>query len=252
MNWLHQRRSLILYFILTLAIGLSIYFVLTGIIGVSSQLFKVSIADSIKACGRAKVPSLVTPLDNYSSLKRTVPKASPLALQVGSIQLKVNSHFLTAKTENGEVETAVAQPDYGIVRSLHLTQSGEVFVLGEQISYRLRVSVHNGMPVLTKPVPLPFLFSKTCGFWGRITRSCVSEIATYSHELDAVFLSGHTAYGNFISLFAGLSSGDQDITNSGTPFFLGDIPNTGRVLLGGPKGSALYDGQKIIPCKENP
>lgn len=111
------------------------------------------------------------------------------------------------------------------------------------------------MPVLTKSVPLPSLYHETCGFWGRVTRSCRLDIrvlntGAYSHELNAVVLYGRAVFGDFISLFLGLASGDQEITKSGTSFFMGDIPNTGRVVLSGTKGFALYDGQKLFPVQE--
>ena len=61
-------------------------------------------------------------------------------------------------------------------------------------------------------------------------------------------MHGHASFGSFISLVLGLTTGDRDISRSGTPFFIGDIPNTGRVLLSGPEGFALFDGQAIIPC----
>ena len=215
------------------------------------ETWKGALADAIEACGTKKIPALITPLDNVISPKDASTKSTRLSLRVGSIQLTAKNNFLTAKTAHGQVELAISQPDYGTVESLHLTGSKEVFALGEQISYRLNISVNNGIPVPLGPVPLPLLFSRECGFLGRLTQSCAANIATYSNELNAVFLHGVPSFGNFTSLLLGHSSGDQNISRSGTPFFWGDIPNTGHVLLSGPQGFAIYDGQTIAPCMKD-
>ena len=81
--------------------------------------------------------------------------------------------------------------------------------------------------------------------------SCATNMATYSNELNAAFLYGLPSFGGFTSLLLGHSSGDRDISRSDTPFFWGDIPHTGTVLLGGPKGFAIYDGQTITPCMKD-
>ena len=243
MNWLFQGRTFIFYLILTTLIGFSSYLILTTVIRSSSKPFTGSVPDAIESCGTSRLPALKTPLDLF--LEKT---ASSLSLEVGTIQLKASAHLLTAKTEGGEVVVAVKQPDYGTVNSLHRTHSGEIFVIGEQISYRLKASIDDGIPVLTAPTSLPFLFSETCGLFSRITRTCPPNSAIYSQELDAIFLHGYNSFGSFISLVLGLVTSDRDISHSGTPFFIGDIPGTGHVLLSGPEGFALFDGQVIVPC----
>jgi|GEM_PF-4081127 len=231
-------------------IGLSAFFYMK-VFWVFPETGKGFPTDPIAACGTKKIPALATPLAIAISPKDTSAKSARLSLRVGSIQLTANDHFLTAKTELGEVGVAIAQPDYGVVESLHLTSSREIFAIGDQISYRLNISVSNGIPVVLGNVPLPLLFSEECGFLWRLTRSCTTNMATYSNELNAVFLYGLPSFGSFTSLLLGHSSGDRDISRSGTPFFWGDIPNTGTVLLGGPKGFAIYDGQTITPCMKD-
>jgi hypothetical protein len=247
MTKLFQHRLFRFYSGLVALIGLSAFFYIK-VFWVFPETGKGTFADAIAACGTKKIPALVTPLANALSHQDASTKSTRLSLRVGSIQLTAKNNFLTAKTAHGQIEVAISQPDYGTVESLHLTGSKEVFALGEQISYRLNISVNNGIPVPLGPVPLPLLFSRECGFLGRLTQSCAANIASYSNELNAVFLNGIPSFGSFTSLLLGHSSGDRDISRSGTPFFLGDIPNTGHVLLNGPKGFAIYDGQTIAPC----
>lgn len=215
------------------------------------EIRKGALPKAIEGCGTKKIPANLTLLDIYLSSKDASKKSDRLSLRVGAIQLTATSNFITAKTAHGQVEGAIKQLDYGIVESLHLTGSKEVFALGDQISYRLNVSVNNGIPAPLNPVPLPLLFPEECGFLGRLVRSCATNTAIYSNELNAVFLYGMPSFGSFTSLVFGHSSGDRDISDSGTPFFYGDIPNTGYVLLGGSKGWAIYDGQTITPCMKD-
>ena len=158
------------------------------------ETWKGALADAIEACGTKKIPALITPLDNVISPKDASTKSTRLSLRVGSIQLTAKNNFLTAKTAHGQVELAISQPDYGTVESLHLTGSKEVFALGEQISYRLNVSVNNGMPAPLKSVPLPLLFPKECGLLWRLNKSCATNTAIYSNELNAVFLYGMPSF----------------------------------------------------------
>jgi hypothetical protein len=239
------RRTFIIYLILTAVIGFSVYLIVTAVIRSSLKPFTGSVRDAIESCGTSRLPAIKTPLEQDSLLEEN---PSSLSLEVGTIQLTASANFLTAKTEGGKVEVAVSQPDYGTVRSLHRTQSGEIFAIGDQISYRFKASVDNGIPVLTTPAPLPFLFPETCGLFGRITRSCPPNSAIYSHELEAIFLHGRASSGSFMSVVLGLATGDRDLSHSGTPFFMGDIPSTGRVLLSGSGGFALFDGKVIVPC----
>jgi hypothetical protein len=239
------RRTSSIYLILATVIGSSIYLILMAVREFSLKPFTGSVPDAIESCGTSRLPGIKTSLEQDSWLEDS---ASSLSLEVGKIQLTASANFLRAKTKGGEVEVAVSQPDYGTVRALHRTQSGEIFAIGDQISYRFKASVDNGIPVLTTPIPLPFLFPETCGLFGRITRSCPPNPARYSQELDAIFLHGYTSFGSFMSVVLGLAPGDRDMSHSGTPFFIGDIPNTGRVLLSGPEGFALFDGQMIVPC----
>lgn len=232
------------------ALGLSAFFYMK-VFWVFPEIRKGALPDAIEGCGTKKIPADLTLLDINLSSKDASTKSTRLSLRVGSIQLTAERSYLTAKTAHGQVETMVAQPDYGTVKSLHLTGSKEVFALGDQISYRLNISVNNGIPAPLNPVPLPLLFPRECGFLGRLVRSCATSIATYSNELNAVFLHGMPSFGSFTSLLLGHSSGDRDISRSGTPFFYGDIPNTGHVLLGGPKGWAIYDGQTLTPCMKD-
>lgn len=188
------------YLFLTTVIGFLAYLILPTVLGSSIKPLPGPISDAIELCGISHLSELVTPLEDRSFLEQSSTEASSLSLQIGSIRLSASTHFLTAKTEKGEVDVAVPQLDYGSIRSLHLTKSGEIFALGDQTSYRLKASVHNAVPVLTEPSPLPYLFSETCGLFGRITRSCAPKVAIYSHELEAVFLNGFSPFGNFTAV----------------------------------------------------
>lgn len=250
MEKLFQHRLFGFYSGFVALIGLSAFFYMK-VFWVFPEIRKGDLPDAIEGCGTKKIPANLTLSDINRSSKNASTKSDRLSLRVGAIQLTATDNFITAKTAHGQVEGAIKQLDYGSVKSLHLTGSKEVFALGDQISYRLNVSVNNGMPAPLESVPLPLLFPKECGLLWRLNKSCATNTAIYSNELNAVFLYGMPSFGSFTSLVFGHSSGDRDISRSGTPFFYGDIPNTGHVLLGGSKGWAIYDGQTLTPCMKD-
>jgi len=202
-------------------------------------------AAASNACRDLVPPQFVEALGSF--WMKQAPSSRELV--IGPIKLTASKHSLTATTSAGQAVAGVPQLDYGTLEALHISQSGEVFVFGGQLSYRLKVSEVAGKPVLTEPKRLPDLFAEKCGFLDRIERGCELMPPGYSSELKAVFLYGASTFGSFTSLILGLSSGDRDISKSGTPFFLGDLPRTGRVLLGGPKNFALFDGTTMVPCE---
>jgi hypothetical protein len=233
----HKLHPYTFFLILSPLTSLSVYFLFKAVTITPIEPFPGSLTKAFEICG--------------ISQKFNLESDEPKSLQIGSIQLTASSHSLTAKTKEGKDVAAVSQPDYGVVRSLHVTESGEIFAIGDQISYRLEASVHNGKPVLTDSKALPFLFSKSCGFLGRITRSCQPRLPFYSRELEAIFFEGYSTLGQYRSLVLGLEEGDRDISNSGTPDFKADIPGTDEVLMWGPEGLALFDGETMTPCQGN-
>ncbi len=233
-----------LYLLTAIIISFSTYSIYINLTRISSDASPLATTNPIKACGSSLVPALVSPYEIY----KTALKVNPLSLKVGSIQLTASNHYLTAKTKDKEATVSVSQPDFGVVEFIKPTQSGEIFAMGEQLSYRMKLSLSQDKPVFSKLTELPILFPKGCKFLGRISRNCKQFTGSYSNELKTVFLTGYNYWGKFTSLVLGLKSGDQNISNSITPFFAGDIPNTGNVLLRGSKGFALYDGKVITAC----
>jgi hypothetical protein len=245
----HKLHPYTFFLILSPLTSLSVYFLFKAVTITPLEPFPGRLTNAFEVCNISQKSDLLIPFELRSLSRHSPEKAK--SLQIGSIKLTASSHSLTAKTKEGKDVAAVSQPDYGVVRSLHITESGEIFAIGDQISYRLEASLHDGKPLLSESMPLPFLFSKTCGFFGRITRSCYPASPTYSEELEAIFFDGYSTFGNYRSLVLGLEEGDQDISNSGTPHFQGDIRGTGRALMWGPEGFALFNGETMTPCQGN-
>jgi|688.fasta_scaffold605458_1 hypothetical protein len=240
----NQARHLPLILATIAGAGVSVLWFIYGRTDSFPRLPPSYMTAASSACGDLLPPQFIEAWG--SNWMNKAPSSRELA--IGPIKLRASEHFLTATTSAGKAVAGVPQLDYGTVEALHISQSGEVFVIGGQLSYRLKASEVAGKPVLTEPKTLPGLFAEKCGLLDRIEGGCDLMPPVYSSELKAVFLYGGSAFG-FKSLILGLISGDRDISKSDTPFFLGDIPKTGRVLLGGPKNFALFDGTNVIPCE---
>lgn len=134
-----------------MAISLYAYVFLSGNKDISLQ---VSLEKAIDACGSLQIPELIQPFERELSLTN-IDKERQLFLSVGSIKLSISQGlYIIAHNKQGRTETTANQPDYGEVQKLHLSKSGEVFVFGDQISYRLIALTQNKLPILTKPEPL--------------------------------------------------------------------------------------------------
>jgi hypothetical protein len=165
-------------------------------------------------------------------------------LKIMSGKLSVSDPFVFFERNGTKLQASVEQPDHGQVTHLRLTVNGDIYAIGQQLSYKVILTpLPDGFSLQTKA--LPVLFGKPCGsIWKQLLSPCPEAKAIYSNALSSVFLSGYDSEGTFKSYVYGLKAEVIDLSKAPTPNYQHDC-NTVRsiraVKLVGRSGAAIMD-----------
>lgn len=144
-------------------------------------------------------------------------------------KLSVRDPFIIFESDGTKLQASVEQPDHGQITHLRLTANGDIYAIGQQLSYKVMLApLADSFSLHTKA--LPVLFGKPCGsIWKQLLSPCPEARATFSEALSAVFLSGYDADGTFKSYVYGLRGEVIDLSKAPTPYFQHDCDMGGGV-----------------------
>jgi hypothetical protein len=165
-------------------------------------------------------------------------------LKIMNGKLSVRDPFIFFERDGTKLQASVEQPDHGQITHLRLTANGNIYAIGQQLSYKVMLaSLADGFSLHSKA--LPVLFGKPCGsMWKQLLSPCPEARAIYSNALSGVFLSGYDSEGKFKSYVYGLKAEAIDLSEVPTPHYQHDCDTGGSiraVKLVGRTGAAIMD-----------
>ncbi len=144
-------------------------------------------------------------------------------------KLSVRDPFIFFERDGTKLQASVEQPDHGQITHLRLTANGDIYAIGQQLSYKVMLEpLADSLSLHTKA--LPVLFGKPCGsIWKQLLSPCPEARATFSEALSAVFLAGYDTDGTFKSYVYGLRGEVLDLSKAPTPYYQHDCDMGGSV-----------------------
>lgn len=195
--------------------------------------------------GLVTCPTLPLPASPVSSRFETK------RLTLGGLALELEGDRLRVYNEDSLSSVRVSQMYYGDTKSIYVTRSGDVAVIGTGNSYLVDAREDDAQGNLAlKATRLPMLFDEPCGFMTRLVGGCLVDPGAYSVGLKAAYVSGYDQHGVYRTLIYGLGEGPLDLANGPFSRILADLPESNAVLLLASDGRmAIFNGQNVALCQ---
>lgn len=176
-------------------------------------------------------------------------------LVINGVKVISDGRLLNAYTNSSEPDDVVSvkQMDYGVVTGLFLDGSGNIIAIGDQTSYRVKITTSSGKAKFHELEELPRLWRDQCGISGVLFGSCPVSDVSFSKEIRAAFVSGFDTWGVKRSYAFGLGATaikELTLPEGAAPVYLVDVPDSGQALFKDFNNNTFYafDGERFQSC----
>ncbi len=180
----------------------------------------------------------------------------PRQLIIEGVNVLSQRHVLEAYTAADKPDDVVSvkQKDYGVVIGLFFDRGGNITVLGDQTSYRVKIKTLSGKAEFHELEKLPTLYRQKCGLSEKLFGACQQADVYYSKEIRAAFSSGMDALGVKRSYAFGLGAKtveELSLPGDATPVYFFDIPESGYAFFKDMYKNDFYifDGEQFRACE---
>lgn len=212
-----------------------------------------------RACAGAVTPPTLP--DDAKNLPEPPAKE---VMRVGAARVRWQGNFLLASTtlpmqtqdRPPDDVLAISQPDYGQVRDVQPDRAGGLVVLGDQVSYRVQVTLQDGRARFGPRVTFPTLWARPCGLLQRWAGQCQPSRAFYSPALQAALMEGYDRSGRHRVTAVGLPPAGaarwlqaRDTDRDTGWRVLGEVPQErGVILVSARHARVFHDGDRHVLC----